>query len=146
MALLSPQSAPAVASAPAQITAWPAGDTISLGDIGDRGVLAIVSNTSGGSLNWRVSDPGLTPASDLTFRSLKFSGTITLHSVATTAEGARKVSGRVTSALLDYTPVVTGRVCGPVRHVDDFMAQPDEETGTNYFTLVDVYRIVSWPG
>lgn len=85
-------------------------------------------------------------ASDLTFRSLKFTATITVHSVATTAEGARKVAGRITTALLDYVPAVTGRSCGQIKHTDDYQAQPDEQTGTDYFTLVDVYRLVSWPG
>lgn len=48
--------------APAQITAWSTGDTISSSDIGARGVTAIVANASGGSLDFRVSDPGTTPA------------------------------------------------------------------------------------
>lgn len=46
-----------------QITAWSGtGDTISANDIGSRGVWVEVSNTSGGSLDLRVEDPGLTPA------------------------------------------------------------------------------------
>lgn len=49
--------------APAQITAWSGtGDTISASDIGDTGVTALVANTSGGSLDFRVEDPGLTSA------------------------------------------------------------------------------------
>lgn len=49
--------------APAQITAWSGtGDTITNSDIGDTGVTAIVSNTSGGSLDFRVEDPLTTPA------------------------------------------------------------------------------------
>jgi predicted RNA-binding protein with TRAM domain len=49
--------------APAQITAWSGtGDTISAGDIGDTGVTAIVANASGGSLDFRVEDPGFTGA------------------------------------------------------------------------------------
>lgn len=48
---------------PAQITAWSGtGDTIAAGDVGDRGVMAVVTNTSGGSLDFRVEDPGATPA------------------------------------------------------------------------------------
>jgi hypothetical protein len=84
-------------------------------------------------------------ASDLVFRSLKFVATVTLHSVATTANGARVVAGRVSSALKDHTLTVAGRECSPLRHTDDYMAQPDEETGTDYFTLVDVYRMSSQP-
>lgn len=50
-------------AAPAQISAW-AGtpDTIDGSVIGVRGVMAIVANASGGSLDFRVSDPGVTPA------------------------------------------------------------------------------------
>ena len=49
-------------TAAAQITAWSTGDTISAADIGAGGVMAIVTNASGGSLDFRVGDPGLTPA------------------------------------------------------------------------------------
>jgi len=48
--------------APAQITAWSTGDTINQADIGTDGVTAVVSNTSGGSLDFRVEDPNTTPA------------------------------------------------------------------------------------
>lgn len=50
------------APAPAQITAWSTGDTIAASEVGERGVVAIVANASGGSLDFRVGDPGLTPA------------------------------------------------------------------------------------
>lgn len=50
-------------AAPVQITAWSgSGDTISLSDIGETGVKAIVANASGGSLDFRVEDPGTTGA------------------------------------------------------------------------------------
>lgn len=50
-------------AAPAQITAWSGtGDTVSATDLGDTGVTAIVANASGGSLDFRVEDPNLTPA------------------------------------------------------------------------------------
>lgn len=50
-------------AAAAQITAWSGtGDTISSSIIGQRGVIAEVANGSGGSLDFRVSDPGTTPA------------------------------------------------------------------------------------
>ena len=49
--------------APAQITAWSGtGDTIAANDIGDRGVIAVVANTSGSSADFRVEDPNPTPA------------------------------------------------------------------------------------
>lgn len=50
-------------AAPVQITAWSGtGDTISASEIGDTGVKALVVNNSGGSLDFRVEDPGSTPA------------------------------------------------------------------------------------
>jgi hypothetical protein len=48
--------------APAQITAWATGDTIAASDISSDGITAIVANASGGSLDFRVEDPGVTPA------------------------------------------------------------------------------------
>lgn len=68
MALLTVQTVTSTGitpAAPVQITAWSGtGDTISGSDIGDRGVWVEVSNTSGGSLDFRVSDPGFTPAAN----------------------------------------------------------------------------------
>jgi hypothetical protein len=56
-------SAGATPTAPAQITAWSGtGDTINATDVGDRGVIAVVANASGGSLDFRVEDPNPTPA------------------------------------------------------------------------------------
>lgn len=65
MALLTTGSATgtgATPPAPATITAWATGDQIAASDIGSRGVMAIVTNTSGGSLDFRYEDPGFTPA------------------------------------------------------------------------------------
>lgn len=66
MAALTITAATAVGAtpaAPAQISAW-AGtpDTIDGSIIGTRGVMALVINNSGGSLDFRVGDPGATPA------------------------------------------------------------------------------------
>jgi hypothetical protein len=58
-----PVSTGVAPATPAQITAWSGtGDTLSESVIGDRGVVCIVTNSSGGSLDFRVSDPGRTPA------------------------------------------------------------------------------------
>lgn len=65
MALLTVVAATSTGATPtaaAQITAWSTGDTISASDIGSRGVVAIVANASGGSLDFRVEDPGTTPS------------------------------------------------------------------------------------
>ena len=65
MALLSVQTVSTngtIGAAPTQLAAWASPDTINAGDIGDQGVIAEVRNTSGGSLDLRVGDPGTTPA------------------------------------------------------------------------------------
>lgn len=66
MAALTPQTITAagvVIAAPAQITAWSGtGDTITSTEVGERGIVALVANASGGSLDFRVSDVGTTPA------------------------------------------------------------------------------------
>lgn len=65
MAALTAQTVTAAGitpSAPTQISAWSGPDTISSTEIGDRGLWAEVTNNSGGSLDFRVQDPGRTPA------------------------------------------------------------------------------------
>ncbi len=63
LTVVAATSTGATPTAPVQITAWSGtGDTINASDIGDRGVMAVVANASGGSLDFRVEDPGTTPA------------------------------------------------------------------------------------
>lgn len=66
MATLVVNTVTAAGIAPAagvQITAWSGtGDALLASDVGDRGVWVEVSNTSGGSLDFRVGDPLTTPA------------------------------------------------------------------------------------
>jgi hypothetical protein len=66
VAALTVTAATAAGATPAaavQITAWSGtGDTIAASDIGARGVVCIVTNSSGGSLDFRVNDSGSTPA------------------------------------------------------------------------------------
>jgi hypothetical protein len=65
MAALTAQTVTAAGitpAAPAQISAWAGPDTISATEIGERGLWAEVANASGGSLDFRVQDPGRTPA------------------------------------------------------------------------------------
>ncbi len=66
MAALTVQTVTPAGITPAagvQITAWSGtGDTISSSEIGERGIWAEVANSSGGSLDFRVSDLGTTPA------------------------------------------------------------------------------------
>ena len=65
MAALTAQTAVAAGAeqvAAVQISAWSGPDTISSSVIGARGVVAVVANASGGPLDFRVQDPGTTPA------------------------------------------------------------------------------------
>lgn len=84
-------------------------------------------------------------ASDLTFASRAFECTARVYSVATTAAGVRALINRVSVALLDWSPAVTGRNCSPMRHIDSFEVAADEQTGTTYFQLGDDYRFTSYP-
>lgn len=84
-------------------------------------------------------------ASDLTFASRAFQVTARCYSVATTGQGVRALVNRVSVALLDWAPTVTGRNCSPMRHIDDFETAPDEQTGVAYFQLGDDYRFTSYP-
>lgn len=60
--IVTATAAGATPAAPVQISAWGTPDTVDGSLIGTRGVMAIVTNTSGGSLDFRVGDPGVTPA------------------------------------------------------------------------------------
>ena len=66
MAALTVTAATAAGATPAaaaQITAWSGtGDAIAASDIGAKGVVCIVANASGGSLDFRVNDSGSTDA------------------------------------------------------------------------------------
>lgn len=78
---------------PVQITAWSGtGDTIDGSIIGDRGVAAIVSNTSGGSLDFRVEDPLTTPAGNPAANGYK-SYTITNGQTVPIFIGPKNVNG-----------------------------------------------------
>lgn len=55
-------AAGATPAAAAQISAWAGPDTIDGSVVGVRGVVVLVANASGGSLDFRVGDPGATPA------------------------------------------------------------------------------------
>ncbi len=84
-------------------------------------------------------------ASNLTFASRAFQVTARCYGVATTAQGVRALTNRVSVALLDWAPTVAGRNCSPMRHLDSFEVPPDEQTGVAYFQLGDDYRFTSYP-
>jgi hypothetical protein len=70
---------------------------------------------------------------------------IYVHNVGGSAQAARNVSWKVRAALLNVKPVVAGRVCHPIRQVDDAPPVKDESTGTLIMDLADVYRLRSVP-
>jgi hypothetical protein len=84
-------------------------------------------------------------ASNLILQSLPIQTTVRVYSVAETARAVRAVTNRVSVALLDWTPAVTGRSCSPLRHDESFDVDPDEQTGIAYHEVVDVYRFTSHP-
>lgn len=67
------------------------------------------------------------------------------HSVGGSGAAARIVATRVRAALLNVTPTISGRVCMPIRHVDNQPPRRDEGTGSLVVDAVDVYRLVSVP-
>ena len=67
------------------------------------------------------------------------------HNVGGNAQAARAVGWKVRAALLNIKPVVAGRVCHPIRQVDDAPPVKDESTGTLIMDLADVYRLRSVP-
>lgn len=84
MAARTPNSVVSTGTTPtaaAQLSAWASADTISESIIGSRGVVAIIANSSGGSLDCRVGDPGLTPAGNAAANA---------YTTITVADGATK--------------------------------------------------------
>lgn len=67
------------------------------------------------------------------------------HSVGGSGAAARIVATRVRTALLNVRPTIAGRVCFPIRHVDNQPPQRDEGTGSLVVDQVDVYRLLSVP-
>lgn len=62
------------------------------------------------------------------------------------AMNARAVSGRVRNQLLNVRPVISGRVCFPVRWREGQPAQRNEEIpGSPVMDLVDVYGLTTKP-
>jgi len=68
------------------------------------------------------------------------------HCVGGNQHAALAVGGRVRAALLGVTPVIAGRVCGPIKPADSAPVQRDESTGVLVSDLVDVYEFLSLPG
>lgn len=84
-------------------------------------------------------------AVDLTFDSDVIVLNIYAHNVGGNAQAARAVGWKVRAALLNVKPVVPGRVCHPIRQVDDAPPVRDESTGKTIMDLADVYRLRSVP-
>lgn len=68
------------------------------------------------------------------------------HCIGDDAPAARAVSAQARLALLNVTPVVTGRSCAPIRSRSGQPPRRDEETGPLVMDQVDVYKFRSIPG
>jgi hypothetical protein len=68
-----------------------------------------------------------------------------VHCVGGTAASARAISGRVRARVLNVRPVVTNRVCFPIRWREGQPPRRDEETGRLVMDQVDVYGWSSVP-
>jgi hypothetical protein len=84
-------------------------------------------------------------ASSINFTSRAAQLSVRCYCVGKTAASSRAMAGRVTAALLNWTPVVGGRTCTPLRQVDSFGVEPNERTGIAYHELGDDYRCTSHP-
>lgn len=66
--------------------------------------------------------------------------------VADAAMSARAIAGRVSNALLNVTPSITGRVCFPIRDDgSDSPPQRDESTGVLVMDRLMLFRLESVP-
>lgn len=68
------------------------------------------------------------------------------HCVGGDAKAARAVAGRVAAALLDVTPIITGRTCWPIRDEGSQPPRRDDTTGATVMDQVNTYRLASLPG
>lgn len=68
-----------------------------------------------------------------------------IHSVGRQPDQAQLVTERVFAQLLDYTPIVPGRVAGRLRHVDSEPLQFDPDAPPGYFYTVDVFEYTTSP-
>lgn len=67
------------------------------------------------------------------------------HCVGPTAASARAIAGRVEARLLNVRPVVSGRVCHPIRWLEGQPPNRDQSTGPTVMDQVDVYGWTSVP-
>lgn len=94
---------------------------------------------------FRETPTGLVAADKvpLTGRSMSANLWAYCHCVGPNATAARAVAGRVEALVQDVTPVVSGRVCFPIRWDSGSPPQRDEATGPTVMDIVDVYSFTS---
>lgn len=68
-----------------------------------------------------------------------------IYAVGETEAAARILFDRVTAALLNWRPTVSGRSCTPMRHEDSFETPADERTGVAYHELGAIWAFTSHP-
>lgn len=85
-------------------------------------------------------------AVNLTFDSDVIDSVAYVHNIGVTQQSVRIQCGRSRAALLNKTPVVSGRSCFPIRWREGQPPQRNEEVpGTTVFDAVDVYGWRSVP-
>lgn len=85
---------------------------------------------------------------DLQFRGIAhtFQLRITLHCVGGSSKAARVIADRVRAVLMDVTPVVSGRVCYPLRYEEDTSPPlTNEVTGSQVVDQIEPYVLRSVP-
>lgn len=96
------------------------------------------------------ADNGTRSEVSIGFASDQLSMLVQVTSVGATADAARIIADKVSTALLDITPTITGRICAPIRLEDTRPAIEDRDvtipgTGSHPIYGVDVYRLMSLP-
>lgn len=70
----------------------------------------------------------------------------TVHSVGLDAAGAAYVNERVMQQLIDFRPVVVGRMCQRVKHEVSRPIQVDRDATPPLYYVVDQFDVLSFPG
>lgn len=75
--------------------------------------------------------------------SNKVTTTVTCTAVGVDRGQSQGVAERVADALVDLRPIVAGRTCSPIEHIDTRPSQLDSAVAPPLFYAVDVFRFDS---
>ena len=90
-------------------------------------------------------DSGRRVRSALTAVSDTLTETVTCTSVGLDRVQSQWVAEKVTALLLDVRPVVAGRTCAPLEHLDTQPSRRDDDVAPPLFYAVDLFRFISVP-